>query len=119
VSRFLAHATKDPVGTPLVIGHFLFAIGLILLAAGLYRGGIGYRWAVILLGLAPLLEAVVGSIGVQETLVLSGGIDLLLVAGAAGLAWWLLTTSNAAWDGIPAQRDEPAAALDLATDGRR
>lgn len=119
LSRFLSHATKDPVGAPLLIGHFLFAIGLILLAVGLYRARIGYRWAVVLLGGAPLLEAVVGSIGVPETLALSGGIDLLLVAGAAGLAAWLWTTSNAAWDGIPARHDAPAPALDLAVDGRR
>jgi hypothetical protein len=119
LSRFLGHATKDPVGAPLVIGHYLFAIGLILLAVGLYRARIGYRWAVGLLGVAPLLEAVAGSIGVPETIALSGGIDLLLVAGAAGLGWWLLTTSNAAWEGTPAVQDEPAAALDLAADGRR
>jgi hypothetical protein len=119
VSRFLAHATMDPVGVPLVIGHYLFAVGLILLAAGLYRASVGPRWAAALLGLAPLLEAVVGSIGVPETIVVSGVIDLLLVIGAAGLARWLLTTTNAAWEGIAAQRDEPAAALDLAADGRR
>jgi hypothetical protein len=99
LSRFLAHATKDPVGAPFLIGHYLFAIGLILLAVGLYRAGVGYRWATALLGLAPLLEAVVGSIGVPETLALSGAIDLVLVAGAAGLSWWLLTTTNAAWEG--------------------
>jgi hypothetical protein len=119
LSRFLGHATKDPVGAPFLIGHYLFAVGLILLSAGLYRARIGYRWAAALLGLAPLLEAVVGSIGVQDTVAVAGGLDLLLVVGAAGLAWWLLTTSDAAWEGTLPQRDEPAPALDLAVDGRR
>jgi|tagenome__1003787_1003787.scaffolds.fasta_scaffold20930000_3 hypothetical protein len=119
VSRFLAHATKDPVGAPLLIGHFLFALGIVLLAAGLYRAGVGPRWAAVLLGLAPLLDAVMGTIGVEETFVTAGATDALLIAGAAGLAWWLMTTSNAAWEGVAAYRGEPAAALDLAADGRR
>lgn len=102
LSRFLRHATQDPVGAPILIGHYLFAIGIVLLAAGLYRAGTGPRWAAVSLGLAPLLDSVLGTIGVPDTLVVAGLTDLLFVAGAAGLAWWLLTTTNAAWEGSPA-----------------
>ena len=115
VSTFIGQATRDPVGAPLVIGHYLFVLGIILLAIGLFRAGAGYRWAAVCLGLAPLLDAVLGMLGAE-----SGGVmeiavpvltDGLFVAGAAGLAWWQATTSNADWDGAPTSaRAVPVAA---------
>lgn len=103
VVPFIRHATQDPVGAPFMAGHYFFVLGIILLAVGLLRARVGYRWAGICLGLAPLLDAVLGMLGVE-----SGGFggiavpvltDGLFVIGAAGLAWWQVTTSNAAWQG--------------------
>jgi hypothetical protein len=100
---FIEHATHDPVGAPLVVGHWFFVLGIVLLAIGLYRGRAGYRWASACLGLGPLLDAVLGSAGLEASpageLFVSVLTDVLFVAGALGLAWWQLTTTNAAWDG--------------------
>jgi len=110
---FLEHATKDPVGVPLLLGHYFFALGIILLAAGLYRARVGHRWAAVGLGLGPLIDAVLGTVGVDSTPVGAVVTDLLsdgaFIAGAVGLAWWLWTTSNAAFEGrsVEAAAQEP------------
>jgi hypothetical protein len=115
---FIEHATKDPVGVPLLLGHYLFALGVVLLAVGLCRARVGYRWAAVALGLAPLIDAVLGTVGLDSSeageVVPSLLSDGALLAGAVGLAWWLWTTSNAAFDGrpvrTPAQEPVPVAA---------
>jgi hypothetical protein len=112
-ARLITHLTHDPAGAPLLIGHYLFALGLLLLAVGLLRARVGYRWAAICLGAAPLVEALLAAVGVPETLLVSVVTDALLVAGAAGLAWWMLTTTNAAWEG--ASGDPSAAATSVPT----
>ena len=103
LATFIGRATHDPVGAPFVFGHMLFVLGIVLLAVGLYRGSVGYRWAVVALGVGPLLDAVLGSTGLENTaagtLVASVVSDVVWLAGAAGLAWWQLTTSDAAWEG--------------------
>lgn len=101
---FIQHSQKDVALAPLPMGHYLFAFGILLLAVGLFRSRTGYRWAAICLGLAPLLDMTVGSMA--DGIVVSVVSDALLIAGAAGYAWWQATTSNAAWQGdVP----EPAA----------
>jgi Domain of unknown function (DUF4386) len=101
VGHFLGQATTDPAGVPFVSGHYLFAIGILLLAVGLYRARVGYRWAAIALALAPVLEIVLSSVGLPESHVLTAVVYAPLVVGGAGMAHWLLTTSNAAWEGFP------------------
>jgi hypothetical protein len=95
---FIQHSFHDAVLAPLPMGHYLFALGIVLLAIGLFRSRAGYRWAAICLGLAPLVDMVVGSVtGGLAVDVLTDG---LLVAGAAGYAWWQVTTTDAAWQGV-------------------
>jgi hypothetical protein len=94
---FIQHSMKDMALAPLPMGHYLFAFGILLLAIGLFRSRTGYRWAAICIGLAPLLDMTVGS--VADGIAVSVLTDALLVAGAAGYAWWQATTSNAAWQG--------------------
>jgi hypothetical protein len=100
VGHFLGQATKDPAVVPFLVGHYLFAIGILLLALGLYRGRVGYRWAAIAIALAPVLEIVLSSVGLPESHVLTAVVYAPLVVGAAGMARWLLTTTNAAWEGL-------------------
>jgi hypothetical protein len=111
VGSFLDRAMADPIGAPLVIGHYLFALGLVVLAGGLFRARAGYRWASAALGAGPLLDAVLGTVGVPDVLAVGVVTDLLVVAGAAGLAWWQLTTSNAAWEGLGSAAPAPRAAV--------
>lgn len=105
VGTFIGQATQDPLGAPLVFGHEVFVLGVVLLAAGLYRGRVGYRWASACLGLGPALVAVLGTIGVvsspQASTIVTVGTDLIFVAGAVGLAWWQLTTSDTVWENGP------------------
>jgi len=106
---FIQHSFHDSVLAPLPMGHYLFALGIVLLAAGLFRARAGYRWAAICLGLAPLADMVLGMVagGIVVDLLTDG----LLIAGAAGLAWWQATTTSAVWEGrqISAAAPEPAA----------
>lgn len=103
LATFLGQATHDPIGAPFVLGHVFLVFGIVLLAAGLYRGSIGYRWAAVALGVGPLLDVVLGSTGLENTasgtLAASVLSDVVWLAGAAGLAWWQATTSDAAWEG--------------------
>jgi hypothetical protein len=98
---FMQHSLKDVALAPLPMGHYLFALGIVLLAIGLFRSRTGYRWAAICLGLAPLLDMVLGSIA--DGIAVSVVTDALLVAGAAGFAWWQARTSNGAWQGDVSQ----------------
>lgn len=113
IGSFFDQAMSDPVGAPLVIGHYLFALGLIVLAGGLFRARAGYRWASAALGAGPLLDAVLGTAGLPGGPVLGAVTDVLFVAGAAGLAWWQLTAGNTGWEGVtpavPASRPSVAA----------
>jgi hypothetical protein len=103
VATFISQATSDPIGAPLVLGHWFIVLGVVALAVGLVRGGIGYRWAAIALGAGPLLDAVLGSAGLEKTpsgaLMVTILSDVVWIAGAAGLAWWQVTTTDAAWEG--------------------
>lgn len=114
LATFLEGATHDPAGAPLLIGHYLFVLGIVLLAVGLFRGRVGPRWASVALGLGPVLDAVLGAAGLSGVLgdvVVSLLTDGVFLAGAVGLAWWQLTTSDAAWEGtsIPGSGRGPGA----------
>jgi hypothetical protein len=109
--QLIEHAGGDSAWLPLVTGHYLFALGILVFAGGLFRARVGYRWASATVGLAPVLEIVLSSVGVPESTAVTVAVYGLIAVGFAGLAGWLLTSSNATWDGAgrPAPRT-PAAA---------
>lgn len=104
VVPLIQHSMQDPAMAPLPMGHWLFALGILLLAVGLYRARAGYRWAAVCLGLAPFLDSALGMLGAEGgALAIAVPLltDGLLVAAAAGFAWWQVTTSDANWESAP------------------
>ena len=95
--RFLTTTMNNPAGLPIVLGHELFALGLILLGIALWRSRFGYRWAGPVISVAVVLDVVLGSIGVPDVVasLLSDG---LLVAGFGAVGYRLLELSDSRWD---------------------
>jgi hypothetical protein len=118
LTHFLQQATSDPAALPLVLGHFLFGIGLILLAAGLLRARVGYPWASACIGLGPVVEILLSSVGIEAGTIVTVVVYGLVAVGGAGLAWWMLTTSNAAWEGAAVRPAGTVAAYDVAAADR-
>lgn len=102
-ARFMSTAGSDSAWMPLFLGHYLFAFGLVVFAGGLLRARLGYRWAPVLLALGPVLEVVLVSLGVPESQLLTIAVYGVVAVGFAGLAWELLTSSNATWEGVGAR----------------
>jgi hypothetical protein len=104
--HLIEHAGKDSAWLPLLIGHYLFALGIIVFAGGLFRARVGYRWASTAVGLGPVLEIVLSSVGVPDSIAGTIAVYGLVAVGFAGLSWWLLTSSNTTWEGaaVPGSR---------------
>src|SRR5437879_1749692 len=45
MAAFIDKTMQNPAGLPLVLGHDLFALGLIVFGTAVWRSGFGYRWA--------------------------------------------------------------------------
>ena len=118
LTHFLAQATSDPAALPLVLGHFLFGIGLVVLAAGLLRAGVGYPWAAACVGLGPVVEILLSSVGIEAGTVVTVVVYGLVAVGGAGLAWWMFRTSNAVWEGTAVRPAEAVVAHDVAAADR-
>jgi hypothetical protein len=95
--RFLTVTTNNPAGLPIVLGHELFALGLILLGIALWRSRFGYRWAGPAISVAVVLDVVLGSVGVSDVIasVVSDG---LLVVGFSALAYRMVQLPDSRWD---------------------
>jgi hypothetical protein len=95
--RFLTVTQRNPAGLPIVLGHELFALGLILLGVGLWRSRFGYRWAGPVISVAVVSDILLGSTGVPDVAasVVSDG---LLVVGFAAVAYRLLLLPDAGWE---------------------
>jgi hypothetical protein len=95
----------QPVAAPLLAGHYLFVLGIILLAVALWRAGIRPRWAAILVALAPVLAITLTPAGALASGLVSGAIG---VTGFAALGLGLLTEPDAVWDQRTPVPAEPA-----------
>lgn len=79
----------DPMGLPLLLGHYVFTLGIVLLGVTLLRAGLGPRWAGVCVLLAPVCDMVLGGLVGELSATLVS--DVLWAAGFAAVAWHLLT----------------------------
>jgi Domain of unknown function (DUF4386) len=90
-------------GAPLLAGHYLFAIGVVLLGIAVWRARLAPRWVGILVALWPVSDVALSSAGELASLVS----DAIGVAGLAALGWRLITAPDASWDALPEIAAEP------------
>lgn len=91
---------QNPAALPLVLGHDLFAFGIIIFGIAIWRSGFGYRWAGPAIAIGVVIDIVGGTIGLPEMLmaILSDGI---FVTGLAEVGLKVLLTSDAEWEAMP------------------
>ena len=82
------------LAAPLLAGHYLFAIGIVLLGIAVWCARLAPRWAAILVIAWPVSAAVLSPAGDNASAV-SGAIGII---GFAALGWRTLTTPDASWD---------------------
>jgi hypothetical protein len=94
------------LGAPLLLGHYLLVIGVLLLGAALWRSGVGPRWAAICVVLFPLSDVLLGFLPFGEAAdVISNGFGILGL-GALGLA--VLRMTAAEWEAPSGVQRDPA-----------
>ncbi len=93
-----------PAAAALLAGHYLFALGVLLLGVAVWRAGLAPRWAGILVALFPVSDAVLSPAGDVTSALISGAIG---VAGFGALGWRMLAAPDASWDQLPEISVEP------------
>ncbi len=96
MGAFIDQVQQNPAGLPLVLGHDLFAIGLILFGIAVWRSGFGYRWAGPALGLGIVLDIVGGTVGLPD-MIISVISDAIFVTALAAIGLRVLLTTDAGW----------------------
>lgn len=99
----LLHGTAA-LGAPLLAGHYLFAVGVLLLGIAVWRARLTPRWAGILVALFPVTDVVLSPAGDLASLVS----DVIGVVGFGVLGWRTLAAPDASWDETPEISAEPA-----------
>lgn len=81
--------THSPLALPILAGHYLLVLGLLLLGLGLWRAGVGPRWAAASLGAAGLADVALSMVPLPEE---AGSVisNALLIGGSAAYGWLLL-----------------------------
>jgi len=111
LAAFIDKTMQNPAGLPLVLGHELFALGLIVFGIALWRSGFGYRWAGPAIAIGVVIDIVGGTIGLPDTLI-SIVSDALLATGLAAVGLRVLLTSDSDWEaGRLTVRSETAPAM--------
>jgi hypothetical protein len=106
MTALLDKILHDPVAFPLLLGHQIFALGLVLLGVGLWRGRIGPRWAAVCVALFPISDVVL-STAVPNELIGATISNALGIVGFAALGLSLLSLSDTAWRGVDTGTAEP------------
>ncbi len=107
MATFLDQTQQNPAALPLVLGHFLFAIGIILFGVAVWRSGFGYRWAGVAIAVGVLIDIVGGMSGLPDVLV-SIVSDGIFCTGLAAVGLSVLLTPDDEWEANP-ERARPAA----------
>lgn len=113
---FLHQAQHVSAVAPIILGHNLFAIGIVLFGIAVWRSGFGYRWAGPLVALGVVLDVVLGNIGVEQSQAAATAVSILtdgmFVAGFGAIGWRMLTMPDAVWAASPsADVGAPGAAV--------
>lgn len=96
----------DPIAFPLLLGHYVFTVGMLVFGVGLLRGQTFTRWVGACLVLAPVTDVLLGVVPVEH---LADAVSLaLLLGGFAGLGLHLLRPAEPPRTAIPV--DVPATA---------
>lgn len=111
MATFLDATMQNPAGLPLVLGHDLFALGLVIFGIALWRSRFGYSWAGLAIAGGILLDVVGGMIGLPDLLI-SVASDAIFVSGLAAVGLRILLTTDAEWESgpVPAPADAPTMA---------
>jgi hypothetical protein len=108
MAAFIDKTMQNPAGLPLVLGHDLFALGVILFGVAIWRSGFGYRWAGPAIAVGVLVDIVGGTIGLPDLLI---GIvsDAIFVTGLAAVGLKVLLTSDGDWEAgtLPVRSETP------------
>jgi hypothetical protein len=97
MASFIDKTMQNPAGLPLILGHELFAIGVVLFGVAIWRSGFGYRWAGPAIAVGVVLDIVGGTVGLPDVLmaIVSDGI---FVTGLAAVGLKVLLTSDREWE---------------------
>jgi hypothetical protein len=97
---FLNTAQHASPIAPIILGHDLFAIGIVLFGIAVWRSGFGYRWAGPLAALAVVLDVVLGNVGLEQNQAAATAVsvltDAMFVAGFGAIGWRILTMPDPA-----------------------
>ena len=97
MASFIDKTQQNPAGLPLVLGHELFAFGMIVFGIAVWRSGFGYRWAGPAIALGVVIDIVGGTIGLPDPLI-SIVSDAIFVTGLAAVGLKVLLTPDSAWE---------------------
>ena len=100
MAAFIDKVQQNPAALPLVLGHDLFALGVILFGIAVWRCGFGYRWAGPAIAIGVVLDIVGGTIGLPDMLIAIVS-DAIFVTGLAAIGLKVLMTSDAEWEAGP------------------
>lgn len=89
----------DPLGAVLLAGHLLFALGIVLLGAAVWRASLGARWVGPSIVLAAVTDVALSGLPVEHVDDLVSG--ALLVAGLGGLGMHLIGLGRSDREGGP------------------
>jgi hypothetical protein len=97
MASFIDKTQQNPAGLPLVLGHELFAFGILVFGIAVWRSGFGYRWAGPAIAIGVVIDVVGGTIGLPDPYI-SILSDAIFVTGLAALGLKVLLTPDSAWD---------------------